>query len=81
MYRSGGLYLYLAGYFYRKKGELENSIEIFQQVYDCSSQIKQLQIASLYESGWSFYLLQKWDRAIVYFENFLIGKKKNGGKN
>jgi tetratricopeptide (TPR) repeat protein len=70
------LYLYLAGYYYRKKGDLDTSISTFQKVYDFSSQIKQLQIASLYESGWSFYLLQNWEKAIEYFQHFLRGRKR-----
>lgn len=50
---------------------MEIAIECFQKVYTFSSQIAQLQINSLYEIGWCFYLMEEWNQAINYLQNFL----------
>jgi tetratricopeptide (TPR) repeat protein len=74
-YPRGPLFRYLEGYLFRKRGMMEAACAAFAACYDASGDVRELQLACLYEQGWCRYLALDTDLAIDLFERFLAEHK------
>jgi len=70
-YPKGHFYLYLAGYYHRAKGNIDQAIKCFELCSECSIQNNFVRNYCLYEFGWCYYLLQDWQKSIEYLEKFV----------
>ena len=75
-YETPSLFLYLRGYLFRKRGNMQQSIVNFQRAYDGAADVRQLQLACLYELGWCQMLALNFLAAIDILNRFLQETKR-----
>lgn len=73
-YPRGPLFKYLEGYLHRKRGMLDAATAAFAACYDFAADVRELQLACVYEQGWCRFLALD-DAAVELLERFLAEHK------
>jgi tetratricopeptide (TPR) repeat protein len=67
----GVFFHYMAGYLARKDGRVEEALRRFERAMDSSTEVRELQLACVYERGWCYFVLNDFEHAVPLLERFL----------